>query len=94
MFDLKCKRMNCKFNEDCNCTAKNVDVDKATDCTTYQDVGYKKEKDEIKQPPYRKNTSVSCKARCIFNDHTVCKANGISVMTDDFKPKCCTFLPK
>ena len=95
MFDLKCQRLNCKFNKDCNCQAKNVQVASSTTCQTYEDCGYKKgKKDEIKQTPTRKNTCVACEAKCLFNDKTTCKANSISVMTNDFAPKCCTFMPK
>ena len=95
MFDLKCKRQNCKFNKDCNCSAAKVDVAKSTACLTYEDTGLKKHQtDQIKQPPKRKNTSVKCEAKCIFNDNSTCKANGISVMTNDFNPECCTFMPK
>ena len=95
MFDLKCKRMNCKYNKKCNCVAGKIDVAPSTACTTYVDSGYKRVKgDEIEQAPTRKNTSVKCQADCLFNDNCTCKANGISVMTNDFKPECCTFMPK
>lgn len=95
MFDLKCKRKNCLYNKYCNCTAHRIEVAKSTKCTTYEDCGYEKqEHDEIPQPPSRKNTNVGCQANCIFNDNHVCKANGISVITNDFSPECCTFMPK
>ena len=95
MFDLKCKREGCKFNQNCNCTASNVQVGKGTDCQTYQDCGYdKKEKDQIKQTATRKNTCVACEAKCLFNEQHFCKANGISIITNDERPECCTFLPK
>lgn len=95
MFDLKCKRQGCKFNEDCNCIAKNIIVSSGTECKTYIDCGKnKKEKDEIHQTATRKNINVECEAKCLFNDHHICKANGISVMTNDNRPECCTFMPK
>ena len=95
MFDLKCKRMNCKYNENCNCKAGKIDVSSSTACTTYIDTGVKKnQSDEIVQAPTRKNTNVSCHAPCLFNDQCNCKANGISVMTNDFRPECCTYMPK
>ena len=95
MFDLKCKRMNCKFNKDCNCVAHKIEVAPSTTCLTYEDCGArKKQDDKISQSPSRKNTNVSCKADCLFNDNCTCKANGISVMTSGFKPECCTFMPK
>ncbi len=95
MFDLKCKRMDCKFNEKCNCNSKKIEVNPKTTCKTYEDCGERKEMpDEIDQVPSRKNTVVRCKAKCLFNDNTVCKANGISVLTNNQSPQCSTFMPK
>ena len=66
-----------------------------TDCTTYKDCGYdKKEKDKIKQKATRLNICVDCKADCLFNEQHYCKANGISIMTNNNRPECSTFLPK
>lgn len=100
MFDLKCKRMGCKFNKNCNCTAKNVDVTKDTICKTYipSPKDEKNVTEKIGQPPIRKNISVECKANCIFNDKCICTANGITVQTvnagtNSGTPKCCTFQP-
>lgn len=95
MFDLKCKRQDCKYNHNCNCTARNIKVGRNTDCETYiQTKDQTKEKDKITQPPMRKNINVGCEADCLFNRNCKCKANGISVMTNDGAPECCTFLPK
>ena len=95
MFDLKCKRQGCKFNESCNCTAKNINIGKQTECQTYEGtIKKKKEKDEIKQTAARKNINVDCKANCLFNENNHCIANGISVMTNDNTPECSTFMPK
>jgi len=95
MFDLKCKRQGCKFNENCNCKANNISVGRGTECQTYEDCGYEKNQpDKIRQSPTRKDVDVGCKANCLFNDHQKCIANGISVMTNDRQPQCCTFMPK
>lgn len=95
MFDLKCKRQGCKYNENCNCTANHVQVGKATECQTYKDCGFKKdEKDQIIQSPTRRDVKVNCNANCLFNFDCRCKANGISVITNDKKPECSTFMPK
>ncbi|MBR2909900.1 MAG: DUF1540 domain-containing protein [Clostridia bacterium] len=95
MFDLKCKRQGCKFNQNCNCTAHNVKVDNTTKCETYEDSkNPQMQQDKIPQPPTRKNICVSCDAKCLFNQDHTCKANGITVITNDFAPECCTFLPK
>jgi len=95
MFDLKCKRQGCRFNENCNCTAHDIMVGRETECQTYEDSGInKKEKDEIKQTAARKNIEVKCRANCLFNENHKCKANGISVMTNDGSPECSTFMQK
>lgn len=95
MFDLKCKRQGCKFNQNCNCTAHNVKVDNTTKCETYEDSkNPQMQQDKIPQPPTRKNICVSCDANCLFNQDHTCKANGITIITNDFAPECCTFLPK
>ncbi|MBQ7467067.1 MAG: DUF1540 domain-containing protein [Clostridia bacterium] len=95
MFDLKCKRQDCKFNHNCDCTAKNVKVGKDTDCETYVPTkSNAKEEDKILQPAMRKNICVACDANCLFNKKHICKANSISVMTNDGSPECCTFMPE
>lgn len=103
MFDLKCKRVGCKFNDSCNCTAKNVKVTSSTKCETYEpSEDHKKTHEnlenieEITRPPIRKNINVGCDAKCIFNENTTCTANGITVQTceDRTCPNCMTFMPK
>lgn len=98
MFDLKCKRKGCTFNQNCNCTANQVDVSKDTNCRTYEPSFEDKENEpsEVGQPPIRKNISVGCKADCLFNSNSVCTANGITVQTlnDVSCPNCCTYMPK
>lgn len=98
MFDIKCKRKNCTYNKNCNCTAKDIEITKDTDCKTYfpsneAEVG---EVEKISQPPIRKNIEVACKADCLFNHEKECIANGITIQTCENKncPNCCTFEPK
>ncbi len=103
MFDLKCKRVGCEYNEGCNCTAKEVEFASNTDCKTYKpskekekNIGHIEEVEKIGQPPMRKNISVGCEAECIFNSNCTCTANGITVQTCDNPecPICCTFKPE
>lgn len=94
MFDLKCKRQDCTYNKNCNCTATDVNVSNLTECKTYKPGENKKEKDKIPQPPARKNINVDCKAKCLFNKECLCIANGISVLTHHDCPECATFMPK
>ena len=95
MFDLKCKRESCSYNQNCNCTAKNIDVSKNTECNTYNPTkGNKKEQDKIPQTAMRNETNVKCHAECLFNCEENCIANGITVKSSDACPCCCTFMPK
>ena len=98
MYDLKCKRRNCVYNKNCNCTANDVEVKNDTSCKTYEasneaEIG---EIEKIGQPPIRKDIGVGCKADCLFNQNSVCTANGITVQTLDnvTRPNCCTYQPK
>ena len=97
MFDIKCKRQGCLFNKNCNCTSKSIEVDKKTECKTYEP-GEKANVnmvEKIDQPPIRKDIAVACKASCLFNKNDECIANGINVQTCDNKacPNCCTYMP-
>lgn len=98
MFDLKCKRMGCEFNKNCNCTAKEIKVKKDTVCRTYSPSSNenKIQTEKIGQPPIRRDIEVGCQAKCIFNTNSVCTANGITVQTDSTtsEPICCTFMPE
>lgn len=98
MYDLKCKRQDCEYNKNWNCTVKNLEIKDDTSCNTYvksneAEVG---EVEKIDQPAIRKNINVDCKANCLFNKDSVCEANGITVQTETniTCPNCCTFMPK
>lgn len=98
MFDIKCKRIQCEFNKDCNCTAKDLEVTKNTECKTFKPSkdGRISKESKVGQPPFRKNIIVSCKANCLFNQEQLCLANGITVQTckNVDNPNCCTYKPK
>lgn len=95
MFDIKCKRQGCVYNKNCNCTSKDIEVNKKTECKTYEpskntDIH---EVEKISQPAIRKDIAVACKADCLFNKESQCIANGITVQTCENTscPNCCTF---
>ena len=100
MYDLKCKRQGCTYNKNCNCTAKQIEVTKNTECKTYQPSETMKHQEEkIGQPPIRKDIKVGCHAECLFNKEEKCIANGITVQTCNSAlgepcPICCTFMPE
>ena len=97
MFDIKCKRINCEFNKDCNCDAKDLTVSKSAECKTFKPntTGEISHESKIGQPAFRKNIIVECKAGCLFNESNQCIANGITVQTCENKdcPNCVTFNP-
>lgn len=105
--DLKCRKLTCKHNKEYSCTKKGIlvtqsclcqDFEKATDLPPEQkqDVSKDMFKKVPKIHPYRHNKDmcIQCKAPCIFNNDTICKANGITVLDWKNSPLCGTFMKK
>ena len=101
--DLKCKKMNCKYNNGCACMSKGITVARNCECATFeiadnidevqrQDIS--KDMFEVAPEihPFRHNRdmSIECKADCLFNREGVCKSNGISVMNGKKSGVCIT----
>ncbi|MEG1581826.1 MAG: DUF1540 domain-containing protein [Clostridia bacterium] len=96
MVDLKCKRVGCTHNCDCNCNAKEIKVNSSAECKTYK-AGEKVTKpvtDIVSQKIVRPNVDVTCSAPCIFNKNNECIANGITVCTEHKTVSCSSFMPK
>lgn len=93
MKDLKCGLTACKHNKGYCCSARSIDVDKHADCLTYTPVEKTRSTFEAAgdfvKANYNVDTQVGCTANCIFNKDNVCKANGITVMSEDGKPAGC-----
>ncbi len=90
--DLKCRQLNCKYNDKFCCTRKGILISKQNICSDYekyeelpadqkQDVSKTMFEKEPKIHPYRHNKKVKidCKSPCLFNEGGTCKANGICV---------------
>lgn len=105
--DLKCKKLDCKYNKTFACTRKGIFVTDNCLCSDYekaqelppeqkQDVGEDMFIKEPKIHPYRhnKNICIQCNASCIFNHDKICKSNGITLMEYKKEPLCCTFMKK
>jgi len=103
IMDLKCKKMNCKFNNGCACMSKKIHVARNCECATFQkeDKLDNKQHQDISRDmfevapeihPFRHNKSMSieCSAECLFNKDGVCKSNGISVMNGKYSGVCIT----
>ena len=104
--DIICKKRSCNFNEDYRCNAKQICVDRKILCDTFEKDPTKDHLTETenhifdKQPPKyashreTKVGSITCKANCLFNDHGICEANGITINDLKHQPFCVTFLKK
>ena len=103
--DLKCKKLDCKYNNKFSCTREGILVGKDCLCKDFdkeeslaaeqkQDVSKDMFEKEPKIYPYRHNKKIciQCKAPCIFNKEGICKSNGITIMDWKKAPLCCTFM--
>ena len=90
--DLKCRQLNCKYNDTFCCTRKGIMVDKKNVCSDFeentnlnseqaQDVSKDMFRKEPKIHPYRHNKKIdiNCSSHCLFNEGGNCMANGICV---------------
>ena len=98
MKDLKCGLKNCKYNKGYCCCAKEISVDRHTDCVTYTDDPTKRKSlfeagTDFIPANYDVDTKITCSAQCLFNKNNVCIANGITVMGDGKnEASCLTFV--
>ena len=103
--DLRCQKTDCKHNDRYACTAKNVHIAKNTDCRTYDRDFTKNESNlqdvsrnmfevapEIGKFSHNDRLCVDCHANCLFNRMGKCNANGITVLQNNKKGFCGTFI--
>ncbi len=101
--DLKCKKLNCKYNNACACMSKGIRIERNCECGTFekntnlseeqhQDISRDMFEVAPEIHPFRHNRSMSieCGAECLFNKDGLCKANGISVMNGKMSGVCIT----
>lgn len=101
--DLKCKKLNCKYNNLCACMSKAIKIARNCECATFElsDKVEPKQRQDISKDmfevapeihPFRhsKALSIECGAECLFNKDGICKANGISVMNGKSAGVCIT----
>ena len=104
--DLKCKKLNCKYNNCFACMSNKINVTKNCECASFeraetlnekqkQDVGATMFEAAPEMHPYRHNKEVDiqCDANCLFNKDSRCNANGICVC-EEKSPICATFIEK
>ena len=105
--DLKCKKLDCKYNNKFACMAKSIDVTENLVCKTFEKNNDLDEDQKQNVPktmfnktpkyhPYRhiRNVCINCKAKCLFNHDGDCHSNGISVANEKTCAKCYTFAKK
>lgn len=102
--DLKCRKLDCKYNKLFSCTRKGIKVVRNRDCSSYEKAEEMDSDQKQKQPqemfsdkptvyPCRhvKNLTIACDAKCLFNREGICFSNGISII-DLGNASCGTFL--
>lgn len=100
--DLKCRKLNCKYNNGFACQAKNIAIKRELSCGTFKLDPDKRVRDTSicmfdEAPTYskhreKKNMKVVCSATCLFNEQGFCNANGLTVNVIDECPYCITYV--
>ncbi|MCI5497391.1 MAG: hypothetical protein MR412_02265 [Firmicutes bacterium] len=101
--DLKCKKLNCKYNNECACMSKGITIKRSCECGTFElNKDRKKEqhqdisKNMFEVAPdihpfrHNKDVKIECRAECLFNHDGCCSSNGISVMNGKDSGVCIT----
>ena len=101
--DLKCKKMNCKYNDACACMSRAIKVNRICECATFEkseDLDKEQHQDisrdmfevapEIHPFRHNRDISIECSAECLFNKEGFCRSNGISVMNGRKSGVCIT----
>lgn len=106
--DLKCKKLDCVYNDKFGCKAKGIDVNHNLDCNTYEK-NYNLSEDQKQNvsktmfeiaPEYHafrhnKDINICCDARhCLFNDEGDCCSNGITIQRSGSGAYCSTAIHK
>jgi len=98
MKDLKCGLKLCAHNKGYSCCARQITVDKDSDCLTYSPDKHKNASlfeagSDFVAADYSVDTNVGCAAPCLFQKDHKCVANGITVSNDgQSKATCLTFV--
>ena len=102
--DIRCRKLNCKFNDHFTCRAKSIDVTRTAVCKSFVFDAEKPKEDTTKQlfertpkfAPMRdsKTIEIKCNAKCLMNHGGKCVANGITINQTRNKVYCQTFIKK
>lgn len=103
--DIRCRKLECKFNDRFTCRAKDIFVDRKVVCTKYEKDKTKSQVQDTTKHLFEKQPSVApqreartmkigCSANCLFNHNGQCVSNGVTLNSIDEKPYCISFLKK
>ena len=98
MKDLKCGLTECSYNKAYACSAKQIEVTDGAGCKTFKPEDNKRDThfevaEDFAKRSFDVDTVVFCKADCIFNKESVCRASGITVLGDmEQDAVCATFM--
>lgn len=99
--DIKCRKTSCRFNKGLSCTASFVEIGQATKCQSFVRGGDEfdfsrrmfETAPEFGSSRNIKQVNLKCESTdCLFNKECRCNANGITVLDEQNKPQCGTFI--
>ena len=97
--NIRCRKINCKFNHAGTCHAHEVRVCRGAVCETYQKDVSKINVELASElaPTKPNNVPLSCTVgACLYNHDCRCAANGIAVVDNEEKNQadCATFIER
>ena len=97
--NIRCRKINCKFNHAGTCHAHQVWVCRGAVCETYQKDDEKTDLELASElaPTIPNNVPLRCTAAtCLYNRDCRCGANGIAVIDNENKNQadCATFIER
>lgn len=97
--NIRCRKINCKFNQAGTCHAHAVRVCRGAICETYQKDQNKADVELASElaPTKPNNVPLRCTAgTCLYNHDCRCAANGIAVVDNEEKNQadCATFIER
>ena len=101
--DIRCRKLNCKYNDRFTCRAKELLVKRDGNCAVYEKTD--KEVHDVSKSLFSKNHNyapqrdvkrfkIECDAPCILKKEGRCIANGITINDWKEKPVCMTIVKK
>lgn len=102
--DIRCRKLDCKFNDATCCTRDGIKISNSTNCEHFEKDESKKG-EPISKTMFEKKPkfapfkhcgkfNINCSADCLFNCDGKCKANGITLLDEEKNAPCGTFFKK